>query len=1431
LSAGKYFIVKKFLALAIIIFLLARPAVATAWPGQQDYLAANDAFHREDFAQAQTYYQQALGKAEANSANAAAAVFGLAQCAYKTADYAKAEAFYEQCLEIQQATVGLDDPKYANTLACLAELYKDEGQLSQAESFANQARSIDEKCFGSEDLRLCKALIVLNEVYQHQRRYLESEQLCKRVLKIYESNPKADDLIAKSALNDLGLSYHSQHRDKDAEQAYRSALSICEKHPDQPLEMASPLSNLAIICKLQKRYAEAEQYSKQTLAIAAEKVGTDTPFYALRLNNLGGLEEAEGHLAEAEQYYKQALSIREKKLPPDHPELISNIRYLASLYDREGRYSEAESFYLRAKAAEQKSVDVFSNNNEFYRTAEVARYDVMPYLLTIDFGDQNINAAANSSATTDELIKSCGNIPITANGKNLCLSCLNSVMSTSDNSLRLSYLCEKVALSASKLYLRSPVMPAFEKALRIRRQLLPADDPRLAELEMQIGVAFQTMGGSGQNQINQAWPIWKKSANDLLGKIPATHGKVEVVSNTSTVNRPAAENSTQADANSIDKEFASLKKEEAQLEATRKNLLLRYNSWVLYCLGEMLAGEARNKDAAQAIQLSTSCWFRQSSCLAHSNVVFLSSISRFWRMLDQYKMARWAINLASGVARKSSLVEDRIWCSILLGELDYDQGDYAQAVKQASQAISLGNITFGDQKYCLTLPYELLASTQFALGHYSEVVEQTKKALMLNPITNSERSALLVVQGQALANMQRYQEAGDAISEAIESNEKFHANPASSSAAYAALAQLYLDQKQFKEAFEKFSRARLVDNEDTSINGLMDICRDETGLALSEHGLGELDKARENALHSAQLLDRYLTTVFMQLPFAQQCVLLNVTNSQRNVLLYCCDDQASFASAYNYLMHWRGLLVHAVKYEAAVDAAVEKNPAYRSLLEKRRQVVAQLAPIIVFESDNLSKEQAQSVSHTYQNLIEQEEGIEASLRTGNGNVSVTDPLQNVDASKFQQKLAPNEAFVDIYSYVPGGIGDQHYAAVVTAGGANGSAKEIDLGSKKEFDSAVKAWRLAVTPDAGQLQSAGSPQSYETASKALLGKFLEQPDMASCLSSATKIWICPDGDFATVPWQVIADSSPIKHGWTINEVDSPRELVALRSVSSDTSRPEFQALLAGVEKFADLPELQGALQEVNSIKQLGEERNMSLKPLLQDEVTKAHLISFMPKAEYVHLATHGFAKADIAEADSQSARGLQTMRSISSDDNSVESISTARNPLLECGLVLAGPQQPAAGAESAQGSTENDMQALAKQADTSQAAATAGSANDDSSDILTAKELVGLDLKHCNLITLSACQTGLGRELSGQGVIGLRSAIMGAGARCMLVSLWSVDDEATRELMKQFYSNLWDTQHPVSKSEALHKAQDYLRHQGQWQAPYFWAGWVLVGDDS
>ena len=113
-------------------------------------------------------------------------------------------------------------------------------------------------------------------------------------------------------------------------------------------------------------------------------------------------------------------------------------------------------------------------------------------------------------------------------------------------------------------------------------------------------------------------------------------------------------------------------------------------------------------------------------------------------------------------------------------------------------------------------------------------------------------------------------------------------------------------------------------------------------------------------------------------------------------------------------------------------------------------------------------------------------------------------------------------------------------------------------------------------------------------------------------------------------------------------------------------------------------------------------------------------------------------------------------------------------------------------------------------------------------MLTALEASGLDLWGTKLVVLSACETGVGKVTNGEGVYGLRRALVIAGAESLVMTLWQVDDLATRDLMTGYYKRL---QTGTGRSAALRDVQLEIMSNAKYTHPYYWASFVPAGDAS
>ena len=188
----------------------------------------------------------------------------------------------------------------------------------------------------------------------------------------------------------------------------------------------------------------------------------------------------------------------------------------------------------------------------------------------------------------------------------------------------------------------------------------------------------------------------------------------------------------------------------------------------------------------------------------------------------------------------------------------------------------------------------------------------------------------------------------------------------------------------------------------------------------------------------------------------------------------------------------------------------------------------------------------------------------------------------------------------------------------------------------------------------------------------------------------------------------------------------------------------------------------------------------------------------PGRGVLHLATHGFFLGQDCPSLLTATRGVGLSAPALPGER--PPLGSGESPLLRCGLALAGANRR-------------------------------GEHPGPDDGILTAEEVAALDLSGVRWAVLSACGTGLGDVQDGEGVLGLCRAFQQAGARTVIASLWAVDDRATREWMSALYRARFaegkDTAAAVAAAglEVLRRR----RERGESAHPFFWAGFVAVGD--
>jgi CHAT domain-containing protein/Tfp pilus assembly protein PilF len=241
------------------------------------------------------------------------------------------------------------------------------------------------------------------------------------------------------------------------------------------------------------------------------------------------------------------------------------------------------------------------------------------------------------------------------------------------------------------------------------------------------------------------------------------------------------------------------------------------------------------------------------------------------------------------------------------------------------------------------------------------------------------------------------------------------------------------------------------------------------------------------------------------------------------------------------------------------------------------------------------------------------------------------------------------------------------------------------------------------------------------------------------------------------------------------VSSLRSLVDSKAQKSTTK----SAFLLGNPSYGSdkIDVLPGTGKEISTVSNILKSSGYRTSIYQTTEATEK-VIKNIKSPKVMHIATHGFFVKDVTSDNSQVF--------------SVPLNNVSENVLLRSGLILAN----------------------------------AGNLNNmlgDDNGILTAYEAMNLDLSNTDLVVLSACETGLGDVMAGEGVYGLQRSFEIAGAKTVIMSLWKVDDSATQLLMTTFYRN-WVSTKDKQKSFAF--AQRKLKEK--YPEPYYWGAFVLQG---
>lgn len=744
------------------------------------------------------------------------------------------------------------------------------------------------------------------------------------------------------------------------------------------------------------------------------------------------------------------------------------------------------------------------------------------------------------------------------------------------------------------------------------------------------------------------------------------------------------------------------------------------------------------------------------------------------------------------------------------------QGLYERAERLYQRALDIQEKALGPRHLAVASSLANLATLYQVEGRYAEAEALLRRALgiQVETLGAGHPSVALSLShlSAAYAAQARYAEAEPLALRALAIRRaalgESHLEVADS---LSALAALVLARRDASQA-EPFARRALSIREATLGESHPDVASSLEQLAQVHLARQRLDDAlpllwRSLALSEAHLRREGLD--FSELRLATFLQLLREHEERFYALLHAYPDDARVQRL--------ALAVALLRKGRSVEETANTSRAvYRSLssldrdtFERLRTLRSQLARVSLAGPGPPGSGEYQRQT---KDLADRGDALEAKLAQRTGRLraltALPSPAEIVD--RVAAALPKDGALVELVAFAD--HGPLRYLALVLAPGAR--TRAVDLGPARPVDEAVARLREALASrDAAYL---GPAQE--------LHALVFEP-LRPLLGDARRIFISPDGQLSLVPFAALHDGQRfLVDTFDFTYLTSGKDLLP---GATEVPRSRSVMVLADPD-FAARPGRSGL--QPGKVRTAGERAHSLARsrasmfrtdlsgqawiPLPGTRREAEALRAFFPRAEVftgaeatkerllnvaapgiLHVATHGFFLEDAVG----SPEGRRAVVSVGPADG-MSPLPGPANPLLRSGLVLAGALSP----ETTAGSSQVQLD----------------------STVVTALELAGADLWGTQLVVLSACDTGRGDVRLGQGVYGLRRALVAAGAETVVMSLWKVDDDTTHALMESYYRNLLDGQ---GRTAALRAAMQALR--ATQPHPSFWAPFISSGSDA
>lgn len=713
----------------------------------------------------------------------------------------------------------------------------------------------------------------------------------------------------------------------------------------------------------------------------------------------------------------------------------------------------------------------------------------------------------------------------------------------------------------------------------------------------------------------------------------------------------------------------------------------------------------------------------------------------------------------------------------------YAQGNYIEAETFYEKALAIRENILGKDKLEIAVSLNNIATVAYAQGDFPQAIQLYKASLSIAEkilgLNHDDIAATLNNLSLVLAKQQHLE---DAIFYGERALKIYRQNPDKNPALIAIslnnLAGFYQDVGKYQKAENYYTNA-LKKYQQTLADNHPDIAGSYSNLAGLFWGLERIPESLDLLTQATEIeeyhLANFLTTTSSEFRYWNYLQPLAGTKDW-TISLHLQDAPKNINAAnlaMTTILRRKGRILDALsEHFQAVQQRL--SPEDKVIFEKLTKERSQLAALVFQGPQN-------ATIREWRNQIRQLERSIAQLESSLSSQSAVfrSEYQPITVEAVQKAIPADAALIEFVLYTPYNPKKRtwdkpHYAAYILH--SQEKPQAVDLGEAEIIDKLIADFR-------DELQYPNVDTSRLDKYALSLNQKLIAP-LRPFLTETSSIFLAPDSQLNLIPFAALKDENGkyLIENYSIQYLTSGRDLLK-QTVSVPSSS---NALLIGNPDYSSKTTNQSGntrgrgnidigLVNVNSL------RSWCCENLKGTEVEIETIAKLLPSANILmgdkatvdaiqevkaptilHLATHGFF---LPQSD---------------------------NPLLASGLALSGfnPQK------------------------------------DQFNGALTALEVSNLDLWGTKLVVLSACQTGLGVVANGEGVYGLRRAFVLAGAQTQVISLWNVQDNATKDLMIDYYQRLVKNE---GRAEAMRQAQLTMLKNPNYEHPFYWAPFIVSGD--